>query len=79
MIRQYAEEHGIEIIMQYGDYQKRHKADQRRSFQAMFIDVETLKPNMILVQRLDRFGSNGPNQLGEFLQKLKKLKVKLVV
>ena len=78
MIRQYAEEHGIEIIMQYGDYQKRHKADQRRSFQAMFIDVETLKPNMILVQRLDRFGSNGPNQLGEFLQKLKKLKVKLV-
>ena len=78
MIRQYAEERGIEIIRQYGDYQKRHKADQRRSFQAMLADIETLMPSMILVQRLDRFGTNGPNQLGEFLEKLKKRKVKLI-
>jgi hypothetical protein len=48
MIRQYAADHGIEIIHQYGDYQKRRKADQRRSFQAMLTDMETLKPDMIL-------------------------------
>jgi DNA invertase Pin-like site-specific DNA recombinase len=78
MITQYADEQGIEIIRQYGDYQRRHKADQRRSFQAMLSDIETLKPSMILVQRLDRFGTNGPNQLGEFLEKLKKHKVKLI-
>ena len=78
MIRQYAAEHGIEIINQYGDYEKRHKAHRRRSFQAMLKDVETIKPNMILVQRLDRFGTAGPNQLGSFLTTLKEHKVTLI-
>ena len=34
-IRQYAQDHEIEIVGQYGDYQKRHKAHKRQSFQAM--------------------------------------------
>lgn len=78
MIRQYAAEHGIEIIAQYGDYQKRHKADQRRSFQAMLKDIETLKPNMILVQRLDRFGTANNNELGYFITVMKRHGVRLV-
>ncbi len=78
MIRQYAEEHGIEIIMQYGDYQKRHKADQRRSFQAMLQDIESLKPDVILVQRLDRFGTADSNELGYFITLLKKQGVRLI-
>ncbi|MEY4392802.1 MAG: hypothetical protein RL595_51 [Planctomycetota bacterium] len=35
MIRQYAEEYGIEIIGMYGDYKKRHMAHQRFSFQSI--------------------------------------------
>jgi site-specific DNA recombinase len=78
MIRQYAADHGIEIIHQYGDYQKRHKADQRRSFQAMLTDMETLKTDMILVQRLDRFGTADSNELGYFIRLLKKQGVRLI-
>jgi hypothetical protein len=37
-----------------------------------------LKPKLILVQRLDRFGTAGPNQLGSFLTTLKEQKVKLI-
>ncbi|HZU37519.1 MAG TPA: hypothetical protein VFA18_16480, partial [Gemmataceae bacterium] len=33
---------------------------------------------MILVQRLDRFGTNGPNQLGSFLTTLKESKTRLI-
>lgn len=78
MIRQYAADHGIEIIAQYGDYQKRHKSDQRRSFQAMLQDMETLKPDLILVQRLDRFGTADSNELGYFITLLKKQGVRLI-
>lgn len=78
MIRQYAADHGIEIIQQNGDYQKRHKADQRRSFQAMLTDMETLKPDMILVQRLDRFGTADSNELGYFITLLNKQGVRLI-
>jgi DNA invertase Pin-like site-specific DNA recombinase len=78
MDRQYADANGIEVIGQYGDYQKRHKADQRRSFQAMLQDIETLKPDLILVQRLDRFGTADSNELGYFLTLLKKHGVRLI-
>ena len=78
MIRQYAADHGIEIIGQYGDYQKRHKADQRRSFQAMLNDIEALKPSMILVQRLDRFGTADSDELGYFITILKREGVRLI-
>jgi DNA invertase Pin-like site-specific DNA recombinase len=78
MIDQYAADHGIEIVRQYGDYQKRHKADQRRSFQAMLTDMETLKPDLILVQRLDRFGTADSNELGYFITLLKKQGVRLI-
>ncbi len=78
MIQQYAADHGIEVIGQYGDYEKRHKTDQRRSFQAMLNDIETLKPSMILVQRLDRFGTKDGNELGFFITTLNKHGVKLV-
>jgi DNA invertase Pin-like site-specific DNA recombinase len=76
--RQYRERHAIECVGRYGDYQKRHKAHLRQSFQSMLNDIETHKPNMILVQRLDRFGTAGPNQLGYFLELLKKHRVRLV-
>ncbi len=78
MIRQYAADHGIEIIAQHGDYQKRHKADQRRSFQAMLQDIESLKPDVILVQRLDRFGTADSNELDYFITLLKKQGVRLI-
>jgi DNA invertase Pin-like site-specific DNA recombinase len=77
-IKQYAQDHDIEIVGQYGDYQKRHKAHKRQSFQAMLEDIKTLRPRMILVQRLDRFGTNGPNQLGSFLTTLKESKARLI-
>lgn len=77
-IRRYAEDNNIEIIGQYGDYQKRHKAQQRHSFQAMWRDIETAKPNMILVQRMDRFGTADSNELGSFLTELRKHHVRLV-
>lgn len=78
MIRQYAADHGIEIVKQYGDYQKRHKSDQRRSFQAMLTDMETVRPDLILVQRLDRFGTADSNELGYFITLLKKQGVRLI-
>jgi DNA invertase Pin-like site-specific DNA recombinase len=78
MIRQHAADHGIEIIGQYGDYQKRHKSDQRRSFQAMLTDMETHRPDLILVQRLDRFGTADSNELGYFITLLKKQGVRLI-
>lgn len=78
MLRQYASDHGIEIIGQYGDYQKRHKADQRRSFQAMLNDLTASQPDMILVQRLDRFGTADSNELGYFITLLKRQGVRLI-
>jgi DNA invertase Pin-like site-specific DNA recombinase len=78
MIRQYAADHGIEIVRQYGDYQKRHKSDQRRSFQAMLTDMDTVRPDLILVQRLDRFGTADSNELGYFITLLKKQGVRLI-
>jgi DNA invertase Pin-like site-specific DNA recombinase len=78
MIRQHAADHGIEIVKQYGDYQKRHKSDQRRSFQAMLTDMETVRPDLILVQRLDRFGTADSNELGYFITLLKKQGVRLI-
>jgi hypothetical protein len=76
--RGYANAHGINIIAQYGDYGKRHKVSQRKSFQAMLTDIATMKPNYILIQRLDRFGVADPNQLAYFLEVLKQNKVRLI-
>ena len=78
MIRQYADDNDIEIVGQYGDYQKRHKSHQRHSFQSMLKDIENLKPNLILVQRLDRFGTADSNELGYFLTVLKRVGVLLI-
>lgn len=78
IIETFAADHHIEIIKQYGDYQKRDKAEKRRSFQAMLEDIQTSKPSMILVQRLDRFGTADPDELGYFLTVLKRQGVKLV-
>ncbi|MCY2947579.1 MAG: recombinase family protein [Planctomycetota bacterium] len=78
MIRQYASDHGVEIIGQYGDYQKRHKAAQRGSFQAMLNDLTASQPDMILVQRLDRFGTADSNELGYFITLLKRQGVRLI-
>jgi len=78
IVKRFAEEYGIQIIGQYGDYQKRHKSDKRRSFQAMLKDIETIKPGMVLVQRLDRFGTADSNELGYFIHLLKTHGVRLV-
>lgn len=78
IIRQYAADNNIEIIGQYGDYQKRHKSHQRHSFQSMLNDLEAQKPNLILVQKADRFGTADGNELGYFLTILKRSGVRLV-
>lgn len=77
-IQQYADEHGIEIIEQYGDYRKRHKSHKAKSFQAMLKDIETIRPKVILVQRLDRFGTASNKELGYFLTILDKHGVRLI-
>ena len=64
-LRQYAADNDVEIVGQFGDYQKRHKSHQRHSFQSMLKDIEAFKPNVILVQRLDRFGAADRNELLE--------------
>jgi len=78
IIRQYAADNNIEIVGQYGDYQKRHKSHQRHSFQSMLNDIEAHKPNLILVQRLDRFGTADSVELGYFLTILKRGGVRLI-
>ncbi len=78
IIHQYAEEHGIDIIGQYGDYRKRHKLHKAKSFQAMLKDIETIKPKVILVQRLDRFGTASNKELGYFLTIVDKHGVRLI-
>lgn len=78
IIRQYAADNNIEIIGQYGDYQKRHKSHQRHSFQSMLNDLEAQKPNLILVQKADRFGTADGNELGYFLTILKRSGVRLI-
>ena len=77
-IQQYADENDIEIICQYGDYRKRHKSHMAKSFQAMLKDIETIKPKVILVQRLDRFGTASNKELGYFLTILDKHGVRLI-
>jgi hypothetical protein len=42
------------------------------------LDMETLKPDMILVQRLDCFGTADSNELGYFITLLKKQRVRLI-
>jgi hypothetical protein len=44
----------------------------------MLTDMETLRPDMILVQRLDRFGTADSNELGYFVTLLKKQGVRLI-
>jgi len=78
IIQQYAADNTIEIIGRYGDYQKRHKSHQRYSFQSMLNDIESQKPNLIVVQKPDRFGTADGNELGYFLTILKRSGVRLV-
>ena len=56
--RQYAEENSITVLNEYGDYGKRHHAHKRHAFQQMLADIAVMKPDFILVQRLDRSGVN---------------------
>lgn len=44
----------------------------------MLNDIESLKPSMILVQRLDRFGTANNNEIGYFITVLKRLGVRLI-
>jgi DNA invertase Pin-like site-specific DNA recombinase len=74
----YAQNNESNIIGQFGDFGKRHHAYKRRSFQAMLEAIPVSKPDYILVQRLDRFGTQDNNELGYFLTILKQNKVKLI-
>ena len=76
--RQYAEENGITVLNEYGDYGKRHHAHKRPSFQQMLADIPVMKPDLILVQRLDRFGVKDNNELGYFLTILEQNDVRLI-
>jgi DNA invertase Pin-like site-specific DNA recombinase len=62
--RQYAEEKGVSVLQEYGEYCKRHHAYKRAAFQQMLADIPMMKPDLILVQRLDRFGVKNANELG---------------
>ena len=44
----------------------------------MLTDMETVRPDLILVQRLDRFGTADSNELGYFITLLKKQGVRLI-
>ena len=76
--RQYAQENGITVLAEYGDFGKRHHAHKRPNFQRMLADIATMKPDLILVYRLDRFGVNDANELGYFLTILEKSNVRLI-
>ncbi len=76
--RQYAEENDITVLNEYGDYGKRHHAYKRPNFQRMLADIPEMKPDLILVQRLDRFGVKDANELGYFLTILDQNKVRLI-
>src|SRR5271165_1474850 len=76
--RQYAEENGITVLNEYGDYGKRHHAYKRPKFQQMPADIPVMKPDLIVVQRLDRFGVKDANELGYFLTILEQSKVRLI-
>ena len=76
--RQYAEESGIKVLTEYGDFGKRHHAHKRPNFQRMLADIATMKPDMILVHRLDRFGVKDANELGYFLTILEQSNVRLI-
>jgi hypothetical protein len=51
-------------VHEYGDYGKRHHARKRHDIQVMLDAIPIRRPHFILVQRLDRFGTADPNQLG---------------
>jgi DNA invertase Pin-like site-specific DNA recombinase len=74
----YVEQNGITVLERYGDYGKRHNAHKRHSFRAMLDAIPIRKPDFILVQRLDRFGTADSNQLGYFLTILKQDNVRLI-
>ena len=76
--RQYAEENGIKVLTEYGDFGKRHHAHKRPNFQRMLADIATMKPDLILVHRLDRFGVKDANELGYFLTILERSNVRLI-
>ena len=76
--RQYAAENGIKVLTEYGDFGKRHHAHKRPNFQRMLADIATMKPDMILVHRLDRFGVKDANELGYFLTILGQSNVRLI-
>jgi DNA invertase Pin-like site-specific DNA recombinase len=76
--RQYAEENGITVLNQYGDFGKRHLAHKRTNFKRMLAEIPVMKPDLILVQRLDRFGVKDANQLGYFLTILEENSVRLI-
>jgi len=76
--RQYAQENAIKVLNEYGDFGKRHHAYKRPNFQRMLAEIPAMKPDLILVQRLDRFGVKDANELGYFLTILEEISVRLI-
>ena len=65
IIQQYAADNNIEIIGQYGDYQKRHKSHQRHSFQSMLNDLEFGPCTGVEFKRM--FSTATPEVIGVFV------------
>jgi site-specific DNA recombinase len=54
-ISEYTNKKGIKIIKEYIDEGKSATTDERPSFQRMFSEIKQLKPDLVLVHKLDRF------------------------
>lgn len=54
-IHEYAKKHQIEIVKEYCDEGRSATTDERPAFQRMISELKQLKPNFVLVHKLDRF------------------------
>ncbi len=57
-IELYAQKNNIEIIHKYVDEAKTATSDDRENFLKMIKELPSLKPNLVLVHKLDRFARN---------------------
>jgi len=54
-IYNYAKTKGIEIVKVYTDEARTATTDEREGFQKMIAELELIRPNLVLVHKLDRF------------------------
>lgn len=54
-IHEYALKNNIHVVREYLDEGRSATTDDRPAFQQMFSDLEEVRPNLVLVHKLDRF------------------------